>query len=443
MISESIKAETISSGNAPAQDYACAGIWHRSGNNQYYACLPKLTSAGGVLVSLSNGPTSSAGSSLGGPAELLRVVGVLELIQILTFKQYSARSGTWTTGSPAFGQDGSGGVNNGQVHNRTTAQNAYITYDVTIPADGILRIGFYGSAASSASVEVSRSTDNFVTSTVIDTFAINTTTGLIKRQWSGIATGACKIRVTKKDAGSLGLNVYGPNFFDVTDFGTMPIGIDVNAYGYFRTAAARNYITAAGACDYAIYNHDTELWGGSYHGGETSQSLVITVSGADVTSMANANFVAGRNINIRQSTLIDWGSGITLSPVVRTDFCRGGWALHYRFTGSGVGTWEDFYPVMTTTSTAFDQVTAPVSATITPDTVTDFGGIKNLTQRNSTTGQTLQSLWSAVNHVSNTSGANVTAVTGAYNKLYDGLIVDKNSGVSLYDWEQTVIRLCN
>jgi len=443
MISESIKAETISSGNAPAQDYACAGIWHRSGNNQYYACLPKLSSSGGVLVALGNGPTSAALSSLGGPAELLRVTGVLELIQLLTFKQYSARSGTWTTGNPAFGQDGSGGVNNGQVHNRTTAQNAYCEYTVTIPADGVLRIGFYGSAGSSASVEVSRSIDDFSTSAVIDTFAINTTTGLIKKQWSGIATGACKIRVTKKDAGSLGLNVYGPNFWDVTDFGSMPNGIDVDAYGYFRTVVGQNYITNTGACDYAIFNHDTSLWGGSYHGGETSQLLVMTVGGVDVTSMANGAFVAGRNINIRQSTIIDWGSGITLSPVVRTDFCRGGWGLHYRITGSGVGTWEDWYPVMTTTSTAFDQVTAPVSATITPDTVTDFGGIKNMTQRNSTTGQTLQSLWSAVNHANNAAGANVTAVTGSYNKLYDGLIVDKNSGVALYAWEQTVIRLCN
>lgn len=446
MIGTTIEAGSVRGGTGPDIDYACAGIWHRPGNNQYYACLPKLSSSGGVLVSLANGPTSAAGSSLGGPEELLRVVGVLELIQLLTFKQYSTRytpSGSWTTGSPVFGQDGSGGVNNGQVHNRTVVQDAYCEYTVTIPADGILRIGFYGSAASSASVEVSRSTDNFSTSTVIDTFAINTITGLIKKQWSGITAGACKIRVTKKDAGSLGLNVYGPNFFDVTDFGTMPNGIDVNAYGYFRTVAASNYITTSGACDYAIYNFDTNLWGGSYHGGETSQSLVMTVGGVDVSSMANGAFVAGRNINIRQSTLIDWGSGITLSPVVRTDFCRGGWALHYRITGSGVGTWEDFYPVMTTTSTAFDQVTAPVSATITPDTVTDFGGIKNLTQRNSTTGQTLQSLWSAVNHANNAAGANVTAVTGSYNKLYDGLIVDKNSGVAMYEWEQTVIRLCN
>jgi hypothetical protein len=48
-----------------------------------------------------------------------------------------------------------------------------------------------------------------------------------------------------------------------------------------------------------------------------------------------------------------------------------------------------------------------------------------------------------VNHANNAAGANVTAVTGSYNKLYDGLIVDKNNGVALYEWEQTVIRLCN
>lgn len=445
MIGSTIEAGSVRGGTGPDIDYSCAGIWHRSGANQYYAAMPKLSSSGGVLVILKNGPTSVAGSSLAGNEQLLRVTSVLELVQLLAFRQYSTRytpSGSWTTGNPAFGQDGSGGVNNGQAHNRTVVQDAYCEYAVTIPADGILRIGFYGSAGSSASVEVSRSTDDFAMSTVIDTFP-TTTAGLIKKQWSGIDPGACKIRVTKKDGGSLGMNVYGPNFFDVTDSGDMPNGIDVNAYGYFRTAVASNYITNSGACDYAIYNHDTELWGGSYHGGETSQSLVMTVSGVDVSSMANGSFVAGRNISIRQSTVIDWGSGITLSPVVRTDFCRGGWGLHYRMTGSGVGTWEDWYPVMTTAATTFDQVTAPVSATITPDTVTDFGGIKNLTQRNSLTGQTIQSLWSAVNHANNADGANVTAVTGSYNKLYDGLIVDKNSGVALYEWEQTVIRLCN
>lgn len=443
MIGTTIEASSIIGGSWPVIDYSCAGIWHRSGANQYYAAMPKLSESGGILVILKNGPTSVAGDSLAGNEQLLRVTGVLELIQLLAFKQYSSRSGSWTTGNPAFGQDGSGAVNGGNAHNRTTAQNAYCEYTVTIPADGILRIGFYGSAASSTSVEVKLSTDDFATSTVIDTFGINTTTGLIKKQWTGITPGACKIRVTKKDSGTAGLNVYGPNFYDITDFDDIPVGLDVNAYGYFRTTAARNYITNAGACDYAIYNHDTDLWGGSYHGGETSQSLVMTVSGVDVSSLANGSFVAGRNINIRQSTIIDWGAGITLSPVVRTDFCRGGWGLHYRITGSGVGTWEDWYPVMTSTSTAFDEVTAPVSATITPDTVTEFGGIKNMTQRNSLTGQTIQSLWSAVNHANNTDGANVTAVTGSYNKLYDGLVVDKNSGVAVNEWEQTVIRLCN
>lgn len=430
-------AAAVYANNLSAADYSTAGVWHRSGTNQFYASFPKLSASGGILITLNNGPTSSAASSLAGPAQLLRVVGVLELVQILVFKQYSSRSGTWTTGSPAFGQDGSGGVNNGNVHNRTVAQNASITYTgVVVPADGILRIGFYGSASSSAQVELQ------VDGVVVDTFAINTTTGLIKKQWV-VTPGSHNVVITKKDAGSLGLNVYGPNFWDVSDFGNMPNGLDVNAYGYFRTAVASNYITNSGACDYAIFNHDTNLWGGSYHGGETSQSLTVTAGGTDVTSLANGSFVVGRNINIRQTTLIDWGSGITITPVVRTDFCRGGWGLHYQMTGSGVGTFEDWYPVMTTTSTAFNQVTAPVSATITPDTVTYFGGIKNITQRNSTTGQTIQTLWSAVNHVNNTNGANVTSVTGSYNKLYDGLIVNKSAGVAVYNWMQTVIRLCN
>lgn len=437
MIGSTIEAGSITGGSGIAIDYGVAGVWHRSGTNQYYAVVPKHTASGGVLITLKNGPTSVAGSSLAGNEQLLRVTSVLELIQLLVFKQKSSTSGTWTTGSPSFGQDGAGGVNNGTVHNRTVAQNASITYTgVVVPADGILRIGFYGSASSSAQVELQ------VDGVVVDTFAINTTTGLIKKQWA-VAPGSHNVVITKKDAGSLGLNVYGPNFWDVSDFGSMPNGLGVNAYGYFRTAVTSNYITNSGACDYAIFNYDTNLWGGSYHGGETSQSLVVTVGGTDVSAIANGSFAVGRNMNIRQSTLIDWGSGITMSPVVRTDFCRGGWGLHYRMTGSGVGTWEDFYPVMTTTSTAFDQVTAPTSATITPDTVTYFGGIKNITQRNSTTGQTIQTLWSAVNHVNNTNGANVTSVTGSYNKLYDGLIVNKSAGVAIYNWTQTVIRLCN
>lgn len=437
MIAGTIQANKMAADSASNLNFNICGILHRSGNNQYIVALPKKTVSEAILIVLSNGPTSAASSSVAGAAQLLRVVSVLELIQLLAFKQASSKSGTWTTGNPAFGQDGSSGVNTGHVHSRTTAQNAYALYSgVVIPSDGILRIGFYGSAASSTSVEVQ------VDGVVIDTFGINTVTGLIKKQWT-VTPGSHDIKITKKDSGTAGLNVYGPNFYDVTDFGTMPNGIDINAYGYFRTVVGRNYITNAGACDYAIFNYDTNLWAGSYHGGETSLSLSITVGGSDQSSIANGAMFAGRNINIRQSTVIDWGAGITMSPVISTDFCRGGWMINYEMRGSGVGTWEDFYPVMTTTTTSFDQVTAPVSATITLDTVTALGGITNITQRNSTTGQTIQTLWSPVNHANNTAGANVTSVTGSYNKLYDGVIANKSNGVSIQYIQQQVIRLCD
>ena len=43
MIGSTIEAGSITGGSGIAIDYGVAGVWHRSGTNQYYAVVPKRT----------------------------------------------------------------------------------------------------------------------------------------------------------------------------------------------------------------------------------------------------------------------------------------------------------------------------------------------------------------------------------------------------------------
>lgn len=414
-------------------DYATRTLIGRSSATAYFVAQKKLTGTGGLLFLMETGVVTAT-DSVGGSAEFLRVTNVLDLVDCVAFKQHTSVSNApdWTKVTPTYtGQAAGGAINDGTRYNRTTVQNAWIEYNVTVPSDGNLRIGFHGTTGSSTSVRVD------VDGVAVDTFSLVTspTNNIVIKTYAGVTAGARVVRITKLDAGTAGLQVFGPNFYSLSNLHTAIDGAAVDAMGYYRSA--NTYISNKGAADYAMSSATTDTFAGSYHGGETSlYSVLRSVGGA--FSLASGAITAVSSLELEQRTLISWANGEQIGTTSITRFGKGQYALSYVMSGNVLA--KHLYSMMSTTADTFDEVTAPISHTFTNTNATIvLGDVTSVTQRNASTSQTITNTFTRQDLTNNADGVTIKEVVGSYNKVYYGPIVTTD-GVPFGGLQQLVVK---
>lgn len=401
--------------------------------NNWYLLVPKAGTRGtGLLYQLSQGSAvgdAGAGSVGGGNYNLLRVAKVVEVLRGVGCQHTpSGTSGTWTgPSSYSFAGQASGfgvGAWSSVKYYQTTEQNAYKEYSVTVGKGGKFSLGFIVGTGKSTAVKVTLDTVD------VDTFSlVASASGEWIKEYSA-APGVHAVRVTKTDANTNPMQVFGANFYDAANF---PDGNNLDSLGYARTA---NYYKNAstGAIEYAMQAAGTGKFAGSFHGGETRSVFKILVDGTDVSAGATGSVYAGRDVRLVQETSVDTTAG-TVAVQSTTQFLRSGGHVFSAVADAGTVPLSFFYTHMDVLEVGFNRMVFPRTI--------DFSGYADNSQvaigpaeltmmENSTTGQRAAT-WSRQFETAYNAykGARVWVSSGVYNKPYNGPAVAFDAGAAL------------
>lgn len=363
---------------------ALIGVTSGSDLTQYLV-TPKA-GAGYVIAILRNNVTTNGADSLGttgADATCWRVTSILHAVEVLTgyLATYSSRSnisGTdtdWTatsltTGVPTY--------TTGTVYNyqRTTRNGGWLEWTVTVPEDGQLTVGILESSGSTSSATIS------VDGAAIDTAftCVSTTTRRRIRRYT-VTPGSHTVRITNNTAS--GLNVLGLWFAPLRD---QRQDVPVDTYGIYRNNAQLDPISSNSANDYAIKVCDTDpgadpiadaIYGGSYHGGESSivsemraKGAVVNPNGTDGTwtPLPAGKIVVAESFDLIQSCAIDWTSKIATGGncVVRRHLVPlvGGYAERLTITSDAGLDVTQVYTCLMGLSENYQAIRSPVAMSL-------------------------------------------------------------------------------
>jgi hypothetical protein len=410
-------------------------IAKQDANNWYMAAPKSGGRSTGLIYVIGKGKAlgDSGASSVGGAGDaqysLFRVVQVIEsIIALGCHHTPSGTSGTWT-GPTQWTVPGSAsgfglGAWNAIKYYDSTVQNSYNEYSITVGDSGKFSVGFLVGSGRATGVKVTLDTVD------IDTFStVASSTAFWSKEYTA-SPGTHTVRVTKTDAGAGPLQIIGCNCYYADRF---PVGNSIDAMGYARTAN-RYKFTSTGAIEYAMQGAGTGKFAGSFHGGETAVSQVVSVDGADVTASANGTVLAGLDIKFVQDTLVDTTVG-TVSIQSTTQFRQAGGHSFYASADFGTTPLSFMYTHMDVLELGFSALAYPLTIDFTGyanNSEVPIGATEITIMRNPTTGQQAAT-WSRqqVLDYNKYSGARVWCSAGNYFKPYNGPVVDYSAGTTL------------
>lgn len=390
----------------------------RVGTNQYYMHVPSLR--GGYVLHVLNNNTTTTNDSLATTTTdqtQWRITGMLRAVEVLTgYLTVSAENGTWTSttlsaGVPAFT---SGDY---YEYTRSTTIGAWKEFTVTVPEDGFVSVTFLTGTTASTDIDV------LIDGAVVES-AIDTSSATAAR-WTKIyraKPGVRVIRVENKTAGSTGLNIVGINFAPLAD---QRIDVSIDTYGYYRNSSFVDPVTSNSANDYAIWDLDGGVWGGSYHGGETNFTEAFYVDTATVNLSTVGDFVIGKMIQIIQTSDIDWSSvgGPVINVQTEIAAVFGGHAVSCTFTGQTRA--RDFFTTLIGLSDSYTSLTAPdkVDLSALANGARQPLPLGNFAEYKSSGGDTFKITHSMYDYSQiKEGGPFIWHVAGSYNKYYNALV---------------------
>lgn len=363
------------------------GVNYFDGANNHltqYAIVPK-SGDGYVIVILRNDVTTNGDDSLGTSGNdptCWRVTGLVHAVEVLTgYTTASAvypvpsdplLSTDWAATSLSTGvPDFTSGTD--YRYYRSTAGYAYRDYTINVPEDGYFNVALLMSNQSADDVSV------WVDGVVVDaSFSlVSATTRRVVREYKA-APGQRVIRVKKNKADSLSLSIVGLNFAPLRKQRT---DVQLDTYGIYRNSAYLDPINNNSANDYAIKVANTDpgkglftdaVYGGSYHGGESSITTEIRIDGAVVNPEATTGmfqplpvgvFVVGRSIDIYQSCTVDWSAKISTGGSINISrhaaFILNGYVEKVSFTSAAGIRAVEFYGTLFGLNKAFTHIVSP------------------------------------------------------------------------------------
>lgn len=259
-------------------------------NGHIFIVSKKANGKGYIRIRLRDDIVDSSSSSAGGSAELLRPVEVLNCSEcfVLTTSSYGDSVTNWVTTTLPYGVF--------QVPCKSLTSptaNAYVEYKITIP-QGVnsIKALVWNSNASSDSVNIS--VDGVVK---ISNSSFKNSTSQWGYIYIPVTPGEHIIRFTTVNSG----------YMTIAGIGVVELKDWENGYSYdffVNVSDTTNpYITNGGAIDYALWDSDTGLYCGSFHGGETRVSLNMITDG-DTVNLTEGKSVICNIFEVEQQTNI-------------------------------------------------------------------------------------------------------------------------------------------
>lgn len=282
-----------------------------------------------------------------------------------------------------------------------------ITYDINVGASCRVDIAFLGTATSgNAGVSINGSSQETVTVT-------SASASLTIRRFDAVR-GANTVEIEHLSGNNL--YVIGPNFSDLS-------GLEEERdYDYVATYHnSPIYISNQNAHDYAFKDTIDDLWGGSYHGGETKiVEPEFSLNGKLIDPTVSGFTACGRAFNIFQRTKVTWS---TQELELNNSIIFGDSSYQQAVTCVGEIQALTFHPGMSGTSDSFETLLSSVYIDdVTLQTGSQrTGNSLRVEQINRATGRRVISEFTPLTTINSPDygGGTVAYADGAgYNKIY-------------------------
>jgi hypothetical protein len=388
---------------------------------------------GGILHEIVTGNVVSPSlpsSSLNGNWDAYRTTRCRGLYTAFAYNHASTETGTWTEYEiPDSFVDSSGSASLVKIKARkSTVSGNTIEFTAQAGRSGKIKIGFLGTGTSPTSQAIK--IDGVVSKTIN---LLNAGLWIVDLE----TTAGDHTVSVEHDASGGNLYVIGVNVYELYELDSAPnesVFTDVAPY-----PKGASYIVSEGAHDYAIKSKIDDLWGGSYHGGETQRADPLWTMDGKVIDPTVSGFVGvGSAFSVYQQTQINWSTqSLDLDSFI--EFTDNDIVMTVASTGTVRA--KTFHAGMCGTS---EYYTGLMSNRFIPDvTLTTasqkIGNVNSLTQFNYATGRKVK-LKSTIQEFSNSpdyGGATVTYASGLYNKVYFGPVRNSDQEVTDLCWGLT------
>ena len=390
----------------------------------------KKPSSGYALLILRNNATTNTTSLATGFTEPTpwRICSGLDSVEVLVgCTTPTSSSGTWEevnmlTDVPTHT---SGGI---YKYIRTPDHEAWAEFNITVPEDGKFNIGFICTSSSSTSVTI------YVDDVVVDAMvSLYSDTPMRRIYEYTTAPGTRLVKIKNNLSDSSSVNLLGVNFSDLKNAN---VARTVDTIGWYRNSANIDPLDSNSANDYAIYDLDSNKWGGSYHGGENNGSLSAKFffDGVETALPAVDSFILANDIRIRQTSKIDWApfSAAYLNLDNTLLFHVGGFSQKICYNGNVRA--RSFFTTLFGMSKDFVSLVSPVSKTLADIADNGYfsvgpGGQVTYEQASGKTRATISH--SQFVPLENFQGsAYIWRVPASYNKYYYGPVVNGERAIT-------------
>lgn len=395
-----------------------ASLLYKNNANQYFVFVPRNGTQMALFEFVNNSTTNTDSLAVtNADITRFRLSGIRTATDVYVCQRtHSATSGTWTdnrsTGNIPPMQTWNSGVQ--PTFDSTTTSGGYREYLVA-PVNGQFTVSLRALSTGSSSVTVT------INGGSPDTLSLaNGTTQIITRTYTGQGVAPVTVRVTNNTAAELG--IVGINFQTLRGYN----GAFVDKIGWGRnTVNYADYLTQSSSNDSVAKEFTSGIYGGGYHGGETGITDDFLVNGAS-QALSIGTFAIG-SVEIRTACNVSWAGvgGGSMAWNTRWTFPFG--AVQMAASVSGNLRAAEFFTTMGGFSTAFSQVTSPVSidlAAAADNTRHPLGNLPACTLLNPTTSQRIDSSFHVFDPAQNVfGGPHFWHVVASYNKLYNGPVV--------------------
>jgi hypothetical protein len=415
-------------------------LWRQSATNDY--CIVQKARGYALLGFVINSTTTSESlATTTSEPTRRRLSEALDAIWAGVYKfTFSAESGAWTTQSISNPANIIPAYTSGRaLTSRFTVTNGDYAEYLIFPKGGMVQFALFTGASSTATATVS--VNGTLAATITPVSAVGSTIKVFSISALGNPDSqAVTVRITHTGTNGTRLQLIGANFYELKDWD----GTEHDRFAYFRNSSFADYLTQSSANDCVIREFNSDLYGISYHGGETNIVSDWLVNHA-IASPALDGYVVSRDIIHKNKADVSWAAFGGGAITIRADWIPKFGGVTHAATINGNIVVNELYTHMFGTPESFTEVIEPkyIDFTGVANGVRTPGGrTTNATMRNPTTGQEIRMHMSIYEREQNRyGGIHFWKVIGSYIKAYGAislngkmLITDLSlvSGISLW-----------
>lgn len=412
-------------------------VMYRISEDRYFVMTRKPGMRNhGVIFEIIRGITTTT-NSLGGNAEFFRIGWVYNNTGIYFYRKTpDVESGTWEsyTVPASYLLHDTDNEQRAAAIRRTSVDGAYSEFTVSVRPGQKVNVAFLGTSGSS-DAEIS------VDGTLVKTVVTSDAEGRVWPVEIDVPPGNHTIRVTRP-AGSGWLYLFGLDFASITD---VRPNQNMDEWAAYRNPDMILYVQNQGAHDYALYDADADLWGGSFHGGETLQvgNVVLDGEASTFPGFSDGALFCRGDIYLRQRTVIDWtnaGSGRVETESL-TVFRDGQVEIATSFRCmDGAQNFARFYTAMHGCHIDFDRMILPYQQalpTVDGENLLTGHESKIILRHAASDSLSVTEFNTYFDHGGEYGGGRVARAAGQYNKIYYGPVVN---GIKTIDKLASIMR---